>query len=396
MDTPQMKEDGIDSTQDSRTFMSHDFKLGYFYETRNRFELYVYKSRTQSIDKPIFGTPVPIHSAFHSSDEKYFVINYGSSSYGTVAAVYQGNINPLVQHISEREYRHLVEKGLQLSNPEIADRSVLHLYAPIREITNGEALLYAGGDFIHSSGEVRRQKRFDGVFLGIHLERKSVRLIDRAKGLKSWYRGRYESPSAFGSGFFVTPRLIVSNAHVVEKSSSVLIRLSNREAWGEVIKVSERFDLALIEIDENSLEGSPISIGDNTRLGQKIRVFGFPLPMFQGFTLKVTEGIVSGLLGLSDDPLSFQITAPIQPGNSGGPILDDKSRLIGVAVASLDKLFVAKATGSLPENVNLGIHLDVISEFLHDANASIQTKESDEFFDPEKSCVQIVRALPFP
>ena len=82
-------------------------------------------------------------------------------------------------------------------------------------------------------------------------------------------------------------------------------------------------------------------------------------------TIKVTKGIVSANRGMGDDTGQFQIDAAVQPGNSGGPIYDENGNIVGVVVAQLNKLKVAKAIGSLPENVNFGIKASTVRQFLN-------------------------------
>ena len=166
--------------------------------------------------------------------------------------------------------------------------------------------------------------------------------------------------------------------------------LGNKEAWADVVAVSKDFDLALLAIAPNSLRGVPVALAPSApELGQRVRAYGYPLPMLQGYTMKATDGTVSGLFGMLDNPLHFQTTAPMQLGNSGGALLDEHNQLLGVAVASLDKIIIAKATGALPENVNFGIHLDVVRRFLEAQHVTPEPKRESKF-DPEQTFVQVI------
>ena len=91
---------------------------------------------------------------------------------------------------------------------------------------------------------------------------------------------------------------------------------------------------------------------------------GFPYGALLGSQPKVTTGIISATVGIEDDSRIFQTTAPIQPGNSGGPLLDRSGNVVGVIEASLDDFAIAAATGSLPQNVNFAIKAGVIRAFL--------------------------------
>ena len=86
--------------------------------------------------------------------------------------------------------------------------------------------------------------------------------------------------------------------------------------------------------------------------------------------MKVTKGIISSLTGIGNNFSNIQIDAALQPGNSGGPILDDKGNVVGVAVARLDKMKTLEEFGSLPENTNFGIKTSVVRSILESKNIS--------------------------
>jgi len=103
---------------------------------------------------------------------------------------------------------------------------------------------------------------------------------------------------------------------------------------------------------------------EDVRLGEKVLVAGYPFGDFFSNSIKVTTGVVSSTRGSGDDSGQFQLDAAVQPGNSGGPIYDSGGNIVGVVISQLDKLKVAKAIGSLPENVNFGIKASTVRQFL--------------------------------
>jgi S1-C subfamily serine protease len=105
-----------------------------------------------------------------------------------------------------------------------------------------------------------------------------------------------------------------------------------------------------------------------TKIREPIAVHGFPLPSVLASSGNVTAGSISALAGIADDPAVIQISAPVQPGNSGGPVLDSAGNVIGVVVAKLDALKAAKITQDIPQNVNFAIKASVAINFL-DAHA---------------------------
>ena len=100
------------------------------------------------------------------------------------------------------------------------------------------------------------------------------------------------------------------------------------------------------------------------RLGQRLHAAGFPYYSIAGTSLHLTGGNVSALAGVDDDRRFFSFTAPVQPGNSGGPLIGADGAVLGVAVARLSESFIAEATGSLPQNVNYALGGPELATFL--------------------------------
>jgi S1-C subfamily serine protease len=188
-----------------------------------------------------------------------------------------------------------------------------------------------------------------------------------------------------GSGFFVSRAgHVVTNAHVVTNCKTVTVGDNGKNLVdASVLGTDKRNDLALLRISNmktasvetqspiNKLGISVIPLAsqgllrlDEVELGENVVVAGFPYGDFFSDSIKVTWGIVSANRGFGDDTGQFQIDAAVQPGNSGGPIYDENGNIIGVVVAQLSKLKVAKAIGSIPENVNFGIKASTVRQFL--------------------------------
>jgi peptidoglycan hydrolase-like protein with peptidoglycan-binding domain len=108
-------------------------------------------------------------------------------------------------------------------------------------------------------------------------------------------------------------------------------------------------------------------------LGESATVFGFPLGGALSSTGNFTTGVVSSLRGLRDAAGEIQITAPVQPGNSGGPVLDRSGVVIGVVQSKLDALWAVKKTGDVPQNVNFAVSLDVLVDFMTKNNVPIKS-----------------------
>jgi S1-C subfamily serine protease len=178
-----------------------------------------------------------------------------------------------------------------------------------------------------------------------------------------------------GSGFFVTAAgHILTNAHVVEGCTRISL------AGGSTLTVLDidlGSDLALLKKGGTSVT-APLMLrqGRGVRLADNVVVAGFPLSGLLSSGLNVTTGAVSALAGPGDDRRLIQITAPVQPGNSGGPLLDSSGNVVGVVVSKLDALEVASITGDIPQNVNFAISLGTLQAFLDSNDVDYQTRAS--------------------
>ena len=172
-------------------------------------------------------------------------------------------------------------------------------------------------------------------------------------------------PTGSGSGFLVGPDgEVLTNSHVVDGCARLTVRHSG-DTYSATIRASDATnDLALLAVPSLAGETAAFSGSPQAALGETATVAGYPFGGLLASDLHVTSGNISALAGLRDDSTRFQITAPVQPGNSGGPLLDESGNVIGVVVSRLNALGVARATGSIPQNVNFAIKGSVARMFL--------------------------------
>jgi S1-C subfamily serine protease len=209
-----------------------------------------------------------------------------------------------------------------------------------------------------------------------------------------------------GSGFFISKTgQLISNAHVVRGCKRVTVGDSaKRQIPAELIATDLRNDLALLSIsslDKASantkslveklglgivpLASAGLLRSKDVALGEDVLVAGFPYAGLSSDAIKVTGGMVSSVVGLGDDSGKFQIDAAVQPGNSGGPIYDKSGNIVGVTVARLNKAFMAKVTGSVPENTNFAIKASIVRLFL--SSNGVPAKASKKTTKVEKTDV---------
>lgn len=181
-----------------------------------------------------------------------------------------------------------------------------------------------------------------------------------------------------GSGFVVDPGRLLTNAHVVQRCRAILARnAAGRTARAKLLATDTGRDLALLGVPRNF--GPALTFRDAPVVlrGESVVTYGFPLTGLLSSGPTLTTGSISALTGLRDSRLDYTISAPVQPGNSGGPLLDAQGHVIGVVVAKLNAAAVARLTGGdIPQNVNFAIKGSEALAFLHRAGVRPATAAS--------------------
>ena len=167
-----------------------------------------------------------------------------------------------------------------------------------------------------------------------------------------------------GTGIlFAAGTAVVTNHHVVEGCSQVAVTRDGQVRSAAVSGKDAGNDLALLDLDR-PLRGGDAHLRHRSKVsvGERAMVAGFPLTSGDGFT--VTTGNISATRGPAGRTGLFQLTAPVQQGNSGGPVIGADGAILGVVVSKLDAIAVAATTGDLPQNVNYAVHGAVLRTFL--------------------------------
>jgi S1-C subfamily serine protease len=188
-------------------------------------------------------------------------------------------------------------------------------------------------------------------------------------------RSKDDPKLSTGTGFFVTSEgHALTNAHVVEGCQTLSVRTAQTDKMSARIVAQNRDDdLALLRIVSSETRAIPLRLSPAPRVGEQIVVYGFPMSGLLTSAGNATTGNISGLAGIRDRDSWLQITAPVQPGNSGGPLLDMYANVVGIVVAKLDALRIASAMDDIPQNVNFAIKASLIKEFLDAKNIQYST-----------------------
>jgi S1-C subfamily serine protease len=181
-------------------------------------------------------------------------------------------------------------------------------------------------------------------------------------------------PVSSGSGFFVSHQGdLITNNHLIEGCRELRIVSDEKSNVARVIGTDVGADLAILRVADRPGDIASFRASNVEKPGEAVTVAGYPLQGLLTSKASVTTGIISALAGPKEDKKLIQITAPVQPGNSGGPLVDNQGNIIGVIVSKLNGLRVARVIGSLPENINFAVRADLAREFLDKYSIKYET-----------------------
>lgn len=172
---------------------------------------------------------------------------------------------------------------------------------------------------------------------------------------------------SIATGFFITDTGYVLTAyHVIADYKNINVLVDKRRLMkAQVIKTNPELDLALLKISAIT-PFAYLSHSKGVPAGMDVVTIGYPQVAIQGLTPKITKGIVNSSTGLRDDKNSFQFSAEVQKGNSGGPLIGPGGTIVGVVQSKLDALKISQQTNDLTQNVNFATKSAILLDFIKD------------------------------
>ena len=313
-----------------------------------------------SIDYPVvpnIGMSLPsIKDWISKNNNGIFGIYKGSPKLGneyTLALIEHNNQKILIYIGSEKE----------LPQWKLGD------YKAVLSNTGTTGLYYANWNLVDKSTA--------GGFY-VKLEESGLRVKD-PNGYEQYYKMVFPSDGRViedeesgkgwtGTGFALKNGYIVTNYHVIDGASHIQIygvRGDFTKGYkARVIAFDKKNDLALIRVDNTDFGAIPYSIKTGLALvGEDIFVLGYPMAHYMGQEIKLTNGIISSHSGYQGDMSTYQITAPVQPGNSGGPLFDSNGNIVGIinsGIPSADNVGYAIKTSYLKNLVDSSVSEEII------------------------------------
>ena len=165
-----------------------------------------------------------------------------------------------------------------------------------------------------------------------------------------------------GTGFILAPsNYVATNYHVIEDAQRIELSIPGYAVTTATVVIRDAInDLAILRPDRlesvgTSLPAVLFADPARVRIGQDTLTLGYPLGSLMGSTVRLSTGTINSLYGMYDDPRVYQISNPIQPGNSGSPLFDRDGQLIGIVVSQLDAKALYEKEGIIPQNVNFAV-----------------------------------------
>jgi S1-C subfamily serine protease len=167
---------------------------------------------------------------------------------------------------------------------------------------------------------------------------------------------------SYGTGFAVSSiGYIVTAFHVIEDKKSTQIKFPGGH-WqdAEVISHSSLCDVAILKVNSPTQSFLKVAPEPTVEIGDKVFTVGYPVTDLLGEDPKYTDGVVSSLTGIKGDATLMQVSVPVQPGSSGGPLVSEDGSVIGVVLSTVAVESFYKVTGALPQNVNWAVRSNIV------------------------------------
>lgn len=196
-----------------------------------------------------------------------------------------------------------------------------------------------------------------------------------------------------GTGFLVDSNgALVTSHHVIDGARSISASCNEQPAIpAQIIASSPSTDLAVLTINAKTPSYLNLASSRSSTVGQAIFTYGYPVSHLLGSEPKFTEGVISALSGIGGEQAYMQISIPVQPGNSGGPVVNSRGDVVGIVAAGAAVAPFLRSTGTLPQNVNWAVKADYASLLFSPPSARAPTKSREEAIERVRNSLCFIR-----
>lgn len=185
-------------------------------------------------------------------------------------------------------------------------------------------------------------------------------------------------PESSGSGFFIAPNIILTNAHIINDENNIKFLHDGQEENAKLIFINNQNDIAILETRNLGIPFFRLANSSEYDISIPVYALGYPLTDILGNEIRVTNGIINSLSGIGGDSNFMQISAQIQPGNSGGPVINNDYVVVGIASSKLADEYIIATKNTIAQNINFAIKSDIASLF---ANDYLDSYEKNNYVD---------------
>lgn len=276
---------------------------------------------------------------------------------------------------AQRFVAQLLAQGLGVDKDPVLAYAWANVSAVVGEKEAKE--LVASLDRVLDASQIREAQQISSAWkLGDDMKRLAGTVASSAAAASMPIGASDVQLAGSGTGFFVSATgTLVTNFHVAGKCQVVKVPTLTKTA--SVLATDAANDLAVLHVEGAPDAGARLADPTKVRQGQEIAAFGFPLDGYLPSAGNITIGLVSATSGPANNSSLIQISAAVQPGSSGGPVLDARGEVVGVVVGKADAIRIAKVTGDILQNVNFAVSVGTLQAFL-DANR-IEYRRSSYF-----------------
>ncbi len=173
--------------------------------------------------------------------------------------------------------------------------------------------------------------------------------------------------ASFGTGWPISAGYVITNHHVVDSAAEIfLLDASGQQIKARPILSDAVHDIAILQVVDTELLPPALPLATaGINVGARVFTMGFPRIDEMGATPKLTDGVISKLSGLQNDPASYQTTVPIQPGNSGGPLLNMRGEVVGVVRSMIGVKHMQTGETRVFENASCATKIDRLCKILN-------------------------------